>query len=150
MNDEQVLKSLDELKKSIDQQIKNDSDYRNSLAEKNSKELESQLKMKVADDELMSKRYDVVDSHFSLLEKNQGIISKQLDLINLDETNSNLIAINSKLSNLITILEKSEDTQKQEDFQHFTNLSIVFFLFCVLPMFFTIKFLSKILDSASA
>lgn len=150
MENEQVLKLLDELKNSIDQQIKNDSEYRKSLDEKNTIEYENYLKMKDADSNLLTKRYDVIDSHFSFLEKNQEVISSQLDSINLDSTNSNLVDINSKLTSLITILEKNEDTQKQEDFQHFTNLSIVFFLFCVLPMFFTIKFLSRILDSASA
>lgn len=137
-----IIESLDALKKSIDDQTKNDSDYRKNLEQKNSKELKATNDENMSQTDLATKRYDSVVAHLSSLEKNQDVLN-----VKIDSVDANLNLINLKLSSVVKHLDEN---QEKVDFQHFTNLSIVFFLFCVIPMFYSIKFLSKILDSASA
>lgn len=149
-NNQDVVNAIKELQASIDKQITADAEYRKSLADNSSKELENNATNRKSDLELSSKRYDALLSNLHTYEVQQESISKKIDSISLEETNSNLSLINSKLTKLNTTLEKTDEMQLEQEFQHFTNLSIVFFLFVIIPLYATVKILSSILNSASA
>lgn len=152
MDKEKVLVPEADLQEVIDGTNKNHESLveQNKLLEERNKKLFEELEKRNVSEQEEKKlneqkektRTDNETRIIELLEENSKLAKE-----GTNESKKSFETLDKTITNAIIELKANDDDEiLKDDFQHFTDLSIVFFLYMIIPFLLTIHWLSKFFD----